>query len=639
MIVFRRGRHGARLWAMVFGLVLGTLWPMHAGAQYIYVNNNTIPNSIAALAIDPGTGALTQLAGSPFATGGNGDFSPSVGGLNVVVAANRLYATNSTSNTVSAFDVENDGSLTTIPGSPFPTLGITPNGIAINAGATLLFVASFFSNDVAVFTIASNGALTHVSGSPFPVASRPLDLGIDSVNSLLFASHNLLGAVGVYTIGVGGSLTAIGGSPFAAGGGEVGLDVNSAATRLYVADGSANTVSGFSIGGGGTLSAVPGSPFATGGLGAIDTLFHPSLNVLYASSSASSDVSAFTINAGTGSLAAIGGSPFASGGDGNAGMVIDADNGRLYAINGGTSGTPSRDVSVFDIAGDGSLTAIGGSPFATGAASGAPTSIALAVIDTDGDGVPNSLDNCPFIANAGQEDTDSDGTGNACDAECTASAPGTCIPGRGKASTDCYAEWYVVTDPPPGPNPKTNLPDFRVECQNGNAGCDFDNDGTDTQCTFHVRVCLNNDDPRLGCTAAEVASFDLKRPRPGAVSNDAADLANIDAMQLAVSGGTCDNNPALTCLDDGDCGGGTCVEPLGLPFVSRKTTLLPGVTNSMPDNCSHEAEIVVPLRTTATGQKKKTKVLRALVRTDPPAGKSRGIPDRDLLKLTCLPAP
>jgi len=35
--------------------------------------------------------------------------------------------------------------------------------------------------------------------------------------------------------------------------------------------------------------------------------------------------------------------------------------------------------------------------------------------DTDSDGVPDSSDNCPTDSNAGQEDLDSDGTGDACD--------------------------------------------------------------------------------------------------------------------------------------------------------------------------------------------------------------------------------
>lgn len=39
------------------------------------------------------------------------------------------------------------------------------------------------------------------------------------------------------------------------------------------------------------------------------------------------------------------------------------------------------------------------------------------IVDTDGDGVSDSVDNCTLIANAGQIDTDGDGYGNACDAD------------------------------------------------------------------------------------------------------------------------------------------------------------------------------------------------------------------------------
>ena len=38
-------------------------------------------------------------------------------------------------------------------------------------------------------------------------------------------------------------------------------------------------------------------------------------------------------------------------------------------------------------------------------------------IDSDADGVADEVDNCPNIANADQLDTDSDGLGNACDAD------------------------------------------------------------------------------------------------------------------------------------------------------------------------------------------------------------------------------
>jgi Tol biopolymer transport system component len=44
--------------------------------------------------------------------------------------------------------------------------------------------------------------------------------------------------------------------------------------------------------------------------------------------------------------------------------------------------------------------------------------------DTDSDGVPDHLDNCPDAANPGQEDVDGDSVGDACDLECTGCATG-----------------------------------------------------------------------------------------------------------------------------------------------------------------------------------------------------------------------
>jgi len=45
------------------------------------------------------------------------------------------------------------------------------------------------------------------------------------------------------------------------------------------------------------------------------------------------------------------------------------------------------------------------------------TPIPSCAVDTDGDGIPDSRDNCPTVANPDQRDTDGDGIGDACDAQ------------------------------------------------------------------------------------------------------------------------------------------------------------------------------------------------------------------------------
>ena len=51
--------------------------------------------------------------------------------------------------------------------------------------------------------------------------------------------------------------------------------------------------------------------------------------------------------------------------------------------------------------------------FCSGQLSAAPCT--QTVVDTDGDGIPDSRDNCPNVANPDQKDTDGDGVGDACD--------------------------------------------------------------------------------------------------------------------------------------------------------------------------------------------------------------------------------
>lgn len=68
------------------------------------------------------------------------------------------------------------------------------------------------------------------------------------------------------------------------------------------------------------------------------------------------------------------------------------------------------------LAGDGSAHTLGG--VTAVAQRGRQTNVAVtlsaATPDGDGDGVPDSLDNCPIVANADQADADADGVGDAC---------------------------------------------------------------------------------------------------------------------------------------------------------------------------------------------------------------------------------
>ncbi len=193
---------------------------------------------------------------------------------------------------------------------------------------------------------------------------------------------------------------------------------------LYVNnDGTANAVSGFAINANGTLVELADSPFVTGGAGSLGgyyaanniALAH-SKKFLFASNTVDSTITVFSVNSITGELMAIG-TPVASGAVmGLAGsLAVDDGEEFLFVANDDVSGTADTSISVFAIAADGTLTAVPGSPFALGlpadgmGADGitmnsvgdklyvtAPAANAVAVLDVAVDGTLAEIPGSPF---------------------------------------------------------------------------------------------------------------------------------------------------------------------------------------------------------------------------------------------------
>ena len=83
------------------------------------------PTQCLATAINASSGALTPVAGSPFAAGTTPTY------VAVDFTGKFAYVTNSGSNNISAFKINaSSGALTSVAGSPFAT-GNAPYGIAV----------------------------------------------------------------------------------------------------------------------------------------------------------------------------------------------------------------------------------------------------------------------------------------------------------------------------------------------------------------------------------------------------------------------------------------------------------------------------------------------------------------------------
>jgi 6-phosphogluconolactonase (cycloisomerase 2 family) len=123
------------------------------------------PDQIGVFDINPLTGALSAISGSPFATGLAGNPVDSV--LDAMGTRLFVVARNATSN-IGVYDLAASGVPTPLAGSPFQSGGTTAEVVVINNAGRLLFVGNADSQNVSVFVINSQtGAFTAVASSPF----------------------------------------------------------------------------------------------------------------------------------------------------------------------------------------------------------------------------------------------------------------------------------------------------------------------------------------------------------------------------------------------------------------------------------------------------------------------------------------
>jgi 6-phosphogluconolactonase len=144
---------------------------IHQSGKFVYVSNTNAapaPSSIAAFQLNPTTGALTPVAGSPFSTGGT------VAAVGTVDPSGKfLFVTNTGTNSIQAFAIDQaTGVLTPVPGSPFATAA-QPAPLVIDPSGKYLYSANTGGNSVSSFAInATTGALSLVNTVAAGVSPR-----------------------------------------------------------------------------------------------------------------------------------------------------------------------------------------------------------------------------------------------------------------------------------------------------------------------------------------------------------------------------------------------------------------------------------------------------------------------------------
>jgi 6-phosphogluconolactonase (cycloisomerase 2 family) len=290
--------------------------------KFAYVANDG-SNNVSAFTINAASGALSAVAGSPFAAGTR-PLSVAVDPSGRFVYVANVGSGVADPGTVSAYTMNpTTGALSAVAGSPFAAGG-GPDAVVVDPTGRFLYVANYGfpgSGTVSAYTInPATGVLAAVSGSPFPSGGSGSDsVTVDSSGRFVYVTNLLSDTVTAYTINAAtGALTRIGTQDLVVTNARpVSITMNPARGFVYLATACGN-VWAFSINTtSGVLTRIDSAP---GGLcfafrdAPNATIVDPSGRFVYnVDYSIGDSVSGYTIDAATGALTPVSGSPFAAG--------------------------------------------------------------------------------------------------------------------------------------------------------------------------------------------------------------------------------------------------------------------------------------------------------------------------------------
>lgn len=171
-------------------------------------------NTISVFSI----GSNGSLAAAPgtFTAGS----SSTIAGITTDPKGQFMYAADSANNDVISLGIANSGALSPVAGSPFAT-GTQPVAVAVSGTGGFVYVSNAGSNNVSAFK-STAGVLSEISGSPFStqgsgtiVSTQPGFLIVDATNTFLYVSNVASRAIAAFGInGADGSLVPVTDSPF-----------------------------------------------------------------------------------------------------------------------------------------------------------------------------------------------------------------------------------------------------------------------------------------------------------------------------------------------------------------------------------------------------------------------------------------
>jgi len=235
--------------------VIPTVMQVDSTGSYLLaagIGTSTAAQAIGIYAIDPTTGLLTALTGSPLALfTGTATTATVVSPTSMLITPNNSYVYVSLGQLgVQVLTLGSGGALSagTAPTYLSPrSTSTSPQdyGLASNPTSTFLFVAEI-NTGLREFSIGTAGALNEISGSPYAVGTGPTGVLLDPTGSYVYVANKGSNNISEFTLtAASGKLTAVAGSPISSGG-LLPISMVNDNTKQYVAviNSGQNTASG-----------------------------------------------------------------------------------------------------------------------------------------------------------------------------------------------------------------------------------------------------------------------------------------------------------------------------------------------------------------------------------------------------------
>jgi 6-phosphogluconolactonase (cycloisomerase 2 family) len=154
----------------------------------LYVANRFSSN-VSIFKVDAASGAMTALAGSPFAVGDQ-NTQAGISTIAVHPSGKFLFVADALTGFWAYSVNATTGTLTALPRAPFQVDAMQPSSIVVHPNGKFVYIAgSSIPSSITTYSIDVNGGTVSKVGLPTPVADDPVDMSFDETGKFLIVAN------------------------------------------------------------------------------------------------------------------------------------------------------------------------------------------------------------------------------------------------------------------------------------------------------------------------------------------------------------------------------------------------------------------------------------------------------------------